>query len=38
MKSRFEKKVATIKDNERIRAEMNNSFSACYSNEEKMRP
>ena len=38
MLERFDKKVAAIKENERVRLEMNNSFSACYSTGDKMRP
>ncbi|EAS07632.2 hypothetical protein TTHERM_00920800 (macronuclear) [Tetrahymena thermophila SB210] len=37
MKERFDKKLKAIQENDKIRKELNNSFSACYPCEEKMK-
>ncbi|KAL4429331.1 hypothetical protein ABPG74_002317 [Tetrahymena malaccensis] len=37
MKERFDKKLKAIQENEKIRKELNNSFSACYPCEDKMK-
>ncbi|KAL4471220.1 hypothetical protein ABPG72_007587 [Tetrahymena utriculariae] len=37
IKDRFDKKLKAIQENDKIRKELNNSFSACYPCEEKMK-